>query len=101
MARLRASDRLQVNAGDESEAAVLEREGELAFTSDRALPGAELVPEALRPVNTTCPVSGSPVNPKYALVHTSGGVTRVVGFCCPNCPKEFWADPAKFEAKLP
>jgi uncharacterized membrane protein len=101
LARLRAAPALQVNAGDESEAAVLEREGQLAFTSDRALPGAELVPEALRPVNATCPVSGSPVNPKYALVHTSGGVTRVIGFCCPNCPKEFWADPAKFEAKLP
>jgi len=52
-------------------------------------------------VNATCPVSGSPVNPKYALVHTSAAGPRVIGFCCPNCPKEFWADPAKFEAKLP
>lgn len=101
VARLRASARLEVNAGDELAAAVLTSEGELAFTSDRALPGAELVPAELRPVNATCPVSGSPVNPKYALVHTSGGLTRVVGFCCPNCPKEFWADPAKFEDKLP
>ncbi len=99
LARLRTN--LEVNAGDEPAAAALEVEGELAFTSDRALPGAELVPETLRPVNTTCPVSGSPVNPKYALVHTSATVTRVVGFCCPNCPKEFWADPAKFESKLP
>ena len=101
LARLRAVPALHVQAGDEPEAEVLEREGELTFTSDRTQPGAELVPDALRPVNTTCPVSGSPVNPKYALVHTSGAVTRVIGFCCPNCPKEFWADPAKFESKLP
>ena len=99
LARLRLT--LAVEAGDDPEAEILEREGELAFTSDRPQPGAELVPEALRPVNATCPVSGSPVNPKYALVHTSAAGTRVIGFCCPNCPKEFWADPAKFEAKLP
>jgi uncharacterized membrane protein/mono/diheme cytochrome c family protein len=101
LARLRAAPALRVEAGDEPEAAVLEAEGELTFTSDRAQPGAELVPDALRPVNATCPVSGSPVNTKYALVHTSAAGTRVIGFCCPNCPKEFWADPAKFESKLP
>jgi hypothetical protein len=99
LARLRET--LAVEAGDAPGAEVLEEEGELAFTSDRPQPGAEAVPEALRPVNSTCPVSGSPVNPKYALVHTSSAGTRVVGFCCPNCPKEFWADPAKFEGKLP
>jgi hypothetical protein len=101
LARLRAVPALAVEAGDEAEAAALEREGELAFTSDRPLPGADVVPEALRPVNKLCPVSGEPVNPKYALVHTSASGTRVIGFCCPNCPKEFWADPAKFESKLP
>ncbi len=103
LARLRAAARpeLRVNAGDEPAAEALEGEGELVFTSDRPLPGAELVPEALRPINATCPVSGSPVNPKYALVYTSAHGTRVIGFCCPNCPKEFWSDPARFDAKLP
>jgi len=97
LARLRARAELSVNGGDEPAAAALESEGELAFTSDRALPGSELVPEGLRPVNDKCPVSGDPVNPKYAVLHEG----RVIGFCCPNCPKEFWGDPAKFAAKLP
>ena len=97
LARLRARAGLVVNAGDEPPAEPLESEGELAFSSERALPGAELGPESLRPINATCPVSGSPVNPKYAVLHEG----RVIGFCCPNCPKEFWTDPAKFAAKLP
>jgi hypothetical protein len=25
---------------------------------------------------------------------------KIVGFCCPNCPKEFWADPQAFADKL-
>ncbi|HEX6882741.1 MAG TPA: c-type cytochrome domain-containing protein [Planctomycetota bacterium] len=101
LARLRARAGLELVTGDEPLAEVLASEGELAFTSERPLPGAESVPVELRPVNATCPVSGSPVNPKYALVHSGAAGTRVVGFCCPNCPKEFWADPARFEAKLP
>jgi YHS domain-containing protein len=24
----------------------------------------------------------------------------VIGFCCPNCPKAFWDDPAKFAPAL-
>jgi uncharacterized membrane protein/mono/diheme cytochrome c family protein len=99
--RLRARSGLELLAGDEPPAAALESEGELAFSSDRSLPGADLVPEALRPINAACPVSGSPVNPKYALVHTGPSGSRVIGFCCPNCPKEFWADPTRFESKLP
>jgi len=101
LARLRTRAELELVTGDEPLAEVLESEGELAFSSARPLPGAEAVPEALRPVNVTCPVSGSPVNPKYALVHTGSAGPRVIGFCCPNCPKEFWADPARFEDKLP
>lgn len=50
----------------------------------------------LVPVNLKCPVTGSPVNPKYTIVHEG----RVIGFCCPNCPKEFLADPAKFADRL-
>lgn len=98
--RLRAVPGLVLVTGDEPAAEVLAAEGELAFSSDRPLPGAELVPEALRPVNSVCPVSGSPVNPKYALVHAGAQGARVIGFCCPNCPKEFWADPGRFEEKL-
>ena len=52
---------------------------------------------ALKPVNATCPVSGEPVNPKYTVVFEG----RVVGFCCPNCPGKFWANPQEYKAKLP
>lgn len=87
---------LALELGDEPAATALESEGEIKFTSDAPLPGAEALPIALAPVNSVCPVSGSPVNPKYAVVFG----TKVVGFCCPNCPKEFWADPSAFEEKL-
>ena len=87
---------LSISTGDPGDARVLEAEGDLALSSDAPLPG-QGAPTALTPVNTACPVSGAPVNPKYSVVHEG----RVVGFCCPNCPKEFWADPAKFADKLP
>lgn len=97
VARLRAErPTLVVQAGDES-AAVLEQEGELAFSSDRPLPGAEEIPPEQRAINTKCPVSDSPVNPKYTVIHEG----RVIGFCCPNCPAQFTAEPAKFASKLP
>ncbi|HVS19258.1 MAG TPA: hypothetical protein VMT18_11705, partial [Planctomycetota bacterium] len=88
---------LQLDDGAAPDAAVLEVEGELAFTSDRPLPGQEAArASGLAPVNARCPVSGSPVNPEYAVVFDG----RVIGFCCPNCPKQFWEDPAKFSAAL-
>jgi len=49
---------------------------------------------------TMCPVSGKPIdalNPKAAVEHEG----KKVYFCCPNCPKAFAADPAKFTKKLP
>ncbi len=87
---------LALELGDAPAAAALESESEVKFTSDAPLPGAGALPAALAPVNSVCPVSGSPVNPKYAVVFEA----RVIGFCCPNCPKEFWADPKAFAEKL-
>ncbi len=87
---------LALELGDAPAATALESEGEIKFTSDAPLPGAEPLPVALTPMNSTCPVSGSPVNPKYAVVFEG----KVIGFCCPNCPKEFWADPKAFAEKL-
>lgn len=87
---------LSIESGAAPSATVLEAEGEVKFTSDAPLPGAEAVPAALAPLNARCPVSDSPVNPKYAVVFEG----KVVGFCCPNCPKEFWADPKAFAEKL-
>jgi YHS domain-containing protein len=96
--RLRAErPALQVDAGDDEPAEVLELEPEPVFTSDATPVDAPEVPAGLEPVNTTCPVSGSPVNPKYTILYEG----RVIGFCCPNCPKQFWADPESFLAKVP
>ncbi|TAH39704.1 MAG: hypothetical protein EYC70_02640 [Planctomycetota bacterium] len=97
VARLRAAlPDVVVDAGDRPDAAVVQAEAAIQLTSDAPLPGQEDTPADLKPVNSVCPVSGSPVNPKYSILFNG----RVVGFCCPNCPKEFWADPARFEAKL-
>jgi YHS domain-containing protein len=46
---------------------------------------------------TMCPVSGRPISAEHAVAYKDSKVY----FCCPNCPKAFEADPAKFAAKLP
>lgn len=99
VARLRAArPGLHVEDGTGAEAAAIETEGELVFSGDAppvdAPPSA---PAGLAPVNAVCPVSGEPAKAKYSIVFEG----RVIAFCCPNCPKEFWADPEAFRAKLP
>jgi YHS domain-containing protein len=87
LARLRAArPGLEVDADESAEAPPLEQEPPISL-------GAPLP----KPVNMTCPVSGKPVDPAYQIVHEG----RVIGFCCPHCPAQFWADPAKFKDKLP
>lgn len=44
-----------------------------------------------------CPVSGKPINPTASVEYEG----KKVYFCCPNCPKAFEANPAKFLEKLP
>jgi mono/diheme cytochrome c family protein/YHS domain-containing protein len=114
---------LHVDAGDTPLATSIEVEPEIKFTSEAPLPQSQPAgsvaantPSTLTPagasnsdsapsssaaklvvVNTTCPISGKPVDARYSIVHNG----RVIGFCCPNCPGQFWADPAKYEAKLP
>jgi YHS domain-containing protein/uncharacterized membrane protein len=99
-----AMPEVKIDAGDMQGAVALETEGEVAFTSDA--PDYDADPEAaaadaatalsLTPINTVCPVSGSPVDPQYSVVYDG----RVIGFCCPNCPKTFWDDPQAFLAKI-
>jgi uncharacterized membrane protein/YHS domain-containing protein len=48
------------------------------------------------PENTTCPVSGEPVEPEFTVSHEG----RTIGFCCSNCPKSFVKDPVKYLAIL-
>jgi len=103
----RERPKLFVDAGDRAVTTITTTESEIKLSSDAPVTGAPpsiaQVPSQtttqaadLAPANTVCPVSGSPVVAKYSIVHNG----RVIGFCCPNCPKEFWADSAKFESKL-
>lgn len=48
-------------------------------------------------LQTKCPISGKPIAAAHAVEHEG----KKAFFCCPNCPKAFQADPAKYLAKLP
>lgn len=84
---------LAINAGVEPAEPLL-TEPELTFSSEEPLPGAAKT-VSLDPVNSVCPVSGSPIDRKYLVVNEG----RVVGFCCEKCAAQFLADPAKFAVK--
>jgi hypothetical protein len=86
---------LAVDAGDAPAAAPLATEEPPKLTKGAAAAPA-LAPPGSAPVNTVCPVSGSPVNVKYTIVFEG----RLVGFCCPNCPAKFWAKPDDYASKL-
>lgn len=86
---------LTIDLGEIATAEALETEPEIKFTSDAPVPGAPQAAATLTPANTLCPVSGKPIDPRYLVVHEG----KVIGFCCPNCPGEFWKDPAKFAVK--
>ncbi|MBI5363576.1 MAG: hypothetical protein HZA53_10395 [Planctomycetes bacterium] len=92
---------LRVDAGDTGPAKPVEEEPVVQLVSGRAAPAAPsaapAAASALKPINATCPVSGTPVNPAYTIVFEG----RVIGFCCPNCPTKFWADPQSYRSKLP
>ena len=95
LARLRqARPDLAVDAGAGGDARAIETEKDVVLTKGGSSPAT---PAGPAPANTTCPVSGKPVDPAYQIVFRG----KVIGFCCPNCPKEFWADPSKFASKLP
>lgn len=91
IAKLRADrPELEVDAGDRLVTQNLGTEDPLKFSSDAPLPGASVAaPASLEPINKVCPVTGNPINPKYLVLYKG----QVIGFCCPNCPKDFWADP--------
>ena len=98
LAKLRETrPQLRVDAGDKPDAAVAEVEPKVVLTSEAPQAGALPPGSPDAPINTTCPVTGDPVNPKFTVKFEG----RVVGFCCPNCPKTFEADPKLYAAKLP
>lgn len=94
-----AQPKLVIDAGDVETAAALEIEPDIKFTSDAPVPAARSNPAdaaaALKAINAVCPVSGKPVDPRYLIVYEG----KVIGFCCPNCPTEFWKDPVKYAIK--
>ena len=96
-----------IEAGDLFNTSALETEANLVFSSEAPLVdappevettlGSVEVLESLTPINTACPVTGKAVDPQYSIVYEG----RVIGFCCPNCPKTFWLDPAPYLSALP
>lgn len=92
----RERPQLRVDDGAAPDSTALEIEGELAFSSDRPVPDQGASSAAPAPVNKLCPVSGNPIDARFAVVHDG----RVIAFCCPNCPKAFWEEPAKFAGAL-
>lgn len=94
-----AHPQLEVRGASAPPAAAVEVEPEVAFVRFASEPDPvadAAVGDGLRPSNTTCPVSGSPVDPRFSVVHGE----QVVGFCCPNCPKSFWDDPDRYADSL-
>ncbi|MCC6230083.1 MAG: hypothetical protein IT432_12775 [Phycisphaerales bacterium] len=88
---------LDVDAGDRLVTQNLGTEDPLKFSSDAPLPAVSIAaPASLEPINKVCPVTGNPINPKYLVLYDG----KVVGFCCPNCAKDFWTDPEACLAAL-
>jgi hypothetical protein len=93
-----------IDAGDTPDAVALEVETEIKLTSTSsaaaappaASPAAPPTADALKPVNSTCPVAGTPIEPGFAIVHKG----RVIGFCCRHCVGKFLEDPEKYEDKI-
>lgn len=92
--------RVIVDAGDTPDAAALEIEKEITLRNeaDAPAPPAPQAPavDPLKPINDTCPVTGKPIDPEFAIVYKG----KVVAFCCRHCLAQFLEDPAKFEDKL-
>ncbi|MCC7292985.1 MAG: hypothetical protein IT449_13065 [Phycisphaerales bacterium] len=85
---------LTVDNGDAPDSTPTDAEQvvQLGKTPPAAGPAAA---ESLKPVNANCPVTGKPVDPRYVIVFEG----KAIGFCCPNCPGQFWAEPGKYEVK--
>ncbi len=61
-----------------------------------AIPEPEEEPAGLVPVNTTCPLSGQPIdNSKIAVVDG-----QAIGLCCGDCLAKFEAEPEKYLASV-
>lgn len=104
VAKLRAArPGLWIGDGEDPSRAPIEAEPEVAFvragpsdkSSSTKVESSTAAP-SLVAVNTVCPVSGAAVKAAFTILYEG----RAIGFCCPECPRQFWADPAKFLAGL-
>jgi YHS domain-containing protein len=57
---------------------------------------ASAAPTNATPVNSTCPVSGKPVDPTKTVLYEG----QLIAFCCNDCKAKFEKDPKPFLAKL-
>ncbi|MEO6709699.1 MAG: c-type cytochrome domain-containing protein [Planctomycetota bacterium] len=100
IARLRGKrPELAVDDGAQAASVALEAETTISLTKaspPQSAPASPTTPPSFVPVNSKCPVTGAPVKQAYTIVHEG----KLIGFCCPECPKEFWADPAKYADRL-
>jgi len=97
LARLATRPGLVADGGAKPDARAAEVEPKPEFVNLLPPPGEAPLPPAQVPINVDCPVSGAPVDARRTRVHAG----RLVGFCCENCPKDFDADPKKYEGALP
>ncbi|HEX6984888.1 MAG TPA: YHS domain-containing protein [Planctomycetaceae bacterium] len=67
----------------------------VAASAVSALTAARAADEEGKKVEVKCPVSGKPINKEHSVAYKGGEVY----FCCPNCPKAFEKDTAKFATK--
>ncbi len=49
-----------------------------------------------KPVNTRCPITGDPIDPKITYVYDG----KTYAFCCDDCVDKFKKDPAKYAANV-
>lgn len=93
---------LRIDDGSDLRSKALETEAAVELTSGAPVPGASPAAPAAseiaaaKPVNDVCPVSGLPVKAGFTREYKG----KLVGFCCPNCPQTFDANPEEFASKL-
>lgn len=91
---------LIINSGAPAPDPVVEAETSVKFSGDLPPPGAVVTtapaPTILAASNTTCPVSGAPINPDRVILYKG----KLIAFCCEKCAAQFWAEPEKFADKV-
>ncbi|MEY2747917.1 MAG: hypothetical protein RL112_2959 [Planctomycetota bacterium] len=97
LARLATRPGLCADGGAKPDSIAAEVEPKPEFVNLLPPPGEAPLPATQVPINVNCPVSGAPVDARRTRLHAG----RLVGFCCENCPKDFDADPKKYEGALP